>query len=334
MASPIQPYLEHDWPVGVRLCEFATASAVLREAHKHFLSTYFIPMMKENPHAWVDLIGSASRKGKSDANKALSNRRIAAVEEYLTRGYPKIKINVRIAEGAENAESFRMEASNDEGFFRAVLIRFYGVPRKIETPVYPDEEAPKLKKRKLVAPKGCWCVIGVESFGVPVKFASAGKVDVTLLNDQGEKWVLHGAGGGVGLGVEIGKDTVETITNKILGEGIGQKIGETIVTTFKELGIKAVDLQNISKTIKDLNLTGPSETNGGVLKGTTWAANLTMDDITGGGGFSIVSGEFHMVVGGVEQGFIFFGNQLLPVPVRLALGNPWAFYAGAGMNTL
>jgi hypothetical protein len=323
--SPIQPYTIDQRIVGARLCHFPSNESTLLSGHKDWIDRYFIPKMKQHPNAWIDFIGSASRSGSVTRNMTLSHRRIEEVEKYIKRGYPDINVNLRLPQGATDAASFSVPESNDEGYWRAVLIRWYGVPLPVETPVYPPEKPKVFKKRKYVAPKGCWCVVGVDSFGVPVKAAvTGGTCTLTLLNDKGEQYKITGAGVGLGLGANAGPEHF-------------QKPASYIGTLLKEIGVKAGDLGNISDTIKDLKLTGPNETNGGILKRLTWAADLKLKDINGEGFFTIYNGDAHFVMGGAELGFIFFG--LPPVdPINgakyLTGLNPWAFYASAGLGTL
>lgn len=328
--SPLQPFTESGRLVGARLCFFKTGSAELLSGHKDWITSHFIPKMRQHPNAWVDFIGYASRLGSADANQSLSQRRIAAVEKFIKDNYPEIRVNMRIPDGAADAESFKVDAANDEGYWRAVLLRWYGVPLKIETPVYPPEEILVPKVRKYFAPKGCWCIVGVDTFGIPIKAGvSGGTAAVTLLNDKGEKYVMKGIGAGGGLGIDVAPVEWAEKSGKII---------KVLVNTLKEVGLKAGDLQNVSDKVKSLNLTGPSETNGGVFKRVSWEANLTIDEIKNAGFFTIGSGEGQFVIGGAELGFIFFGVppvDPLSSTFRLAvMGEPWGYYASVGLGTL
>ena len=323
MGSPILPFTAEGRLAGARLCEFHTGSATLFNAHKDWIIKYFVPKMKRNPNAWVDLIGSASMVGNAAANLALSKQRIEAVEKFIKSQYPTIRFNVRLPEGSQDARDFKTPAANNDGYWRAVLIRWYGVPLKIETPVYPPEPPPEIKYRKMVAPKGCWCVIGVDTFGIPIKAGiSGGKADLTLLNDKGEKWLLHGWGAGAGVGIDVGPKEVEE----------GAKI---LIKYLRDIGLKAGDIANVSKTVKDLNIIGPNETDGGVFKRLTWEANLTINDITASGFFTIINGGFHLLIAGGEIGFIFFGiPPQIPIAGQIAaIFAPWAYYGSAGLAT-
>lgn len=301
--------------VGMRLCNFSTGSAELLPAHVRWIDEHFLPKIQLHPYAWVDLIGSASRVGTAQNNLRLSERRIAAVETYLKSRHPALKFNLRLPQGEAIATSHNYPESNDEGFWRAVLIRWYGLPLQIPGPA---PEPPGLKLRSYSAPKGCWCITGVDSFGVSVGPVAGGRVVLTLLNDRGEKWLLTGVGLGGGAGVEVGPKQAN-------------KAVETMVNTLVGLGLKPGDLQNVAKTIKDLNLTGPSETNGGIFKRLTWSADLTLAEITASGFFTIASGEFHLLIGGGELGLIVFCRPV--IEPAWVLTRPWGFFGSAGLVT-
>jgi hypothetical protein len=323
MGSPILPYTTNGRLAGARLCEFHTGSAKLLNGHKDWISKYFVPKMKQHPNAWVDLVGSASMLGDPAMNRALSEKRIAAVEDYIKSQHPGIKFNVRMPQGADDAQSFDTPKNNNDGYWRAVLVKWFGVPLAIETPVYPPEPPPQIKYRKWVAPKGCWCIVGLDTFGIPIKAGvSLGKADLTLLNDKGEKWVLRGLGAGLGAGVDVNSKHVEE------GVKLTTAAARLLVENLKNIGLKAGDITSVSKTTKDLNIVGPNETNGGVFRGVKWEANLTLNEITQSGFFTIVNGAFHLLIGGGETGLLYFG-----VPGPTLSPAPWGFYGQAGLAT-
>jgi len=338
--APLFPYTVDGRLVGARLTQFGTGSAELLPAHKEWLTRYFVPKMKQNPGAWIDLAGSASRVGNADANKALSGLRIDAVADFIKQLHPAMNIQQRIKEGADDAASFNIDPRNNDGYWRSVLILWYGVQMaKVDVPDYPPVQDPPLRFRTYKAPPGCWCIVSVDTFGLPIKAGfSGGKLSLTLLNDQGEKWIINGYGGGAGVGINVGPEIAE--------EG-----WQLVVKGIKEIGVKAGDLANVSSKIKDLNLTGPSETDGGVFRRLTWSAGLTIQQIVGEGWITIGSGELQMVALGGEEGLIYFGPVLtssatsakIPVPnpvqpflaaIDLAGGTPWGFYSSLGLGTL
>jgi len=324
--SPLQPFTVEQRLVGARLCHFPTGSEELLNGHKDWIDRHFIPKMRQHPNAWIDLIGEASLAGGVMENLQLSSRRILAVEQYIRKSYPEIRVNLRLPKGASEAGSFNLQKSNNDGYWRAVLIRWYGVPlAEIPTPVYPPEEPKQFKKRVYKAPKGCWCIIGVDSVGVPIKAAvSGGTCEITLLNDKGEKWAFRGAGAGLGIGAEAGPEHFKAASKPVM-------------EFLKAVGAKAGDISNVHTSIKDLNLTGPNETSGGVMKRMTWAANLTFPEIISQGIFAVYSGEGHFVMGGAEMGFIFFGMPPIePISIGKCMAGftPWGFFASAGLGTL
>jgi len=315
MGSPILPYTNDEGLVGARLCEFETGSAELLQAHKDWMWKYFFPAIRKYPVASIDLVANASMLGDGGRNMALSKRRVDTVEEFI-----KMNCITPVSkdwQGSKGAASFRVEPANNEGYYRAVLMTWSGVPHKIETPVYPPPEPPvQYKHKKLRAPKGCWCVIGVDGFGIPIKAGfSGGTVDITLLNDQGEKWLMRGVGLGFGFGADIDAPKGLKWLLQVL--------------------MKGGDAANVSKTIKDLNIIGPSETSGGVFRQFTWKAGLSIYDMTRAGVFSIMNGDVHFLLGGAEMGLIFFGfPPEIPILGQVsAVMNPWAFYSQLGLAT-
>jgi hypothetical protein len=315
MGSPILPYTNDQGLAGARLCEFKTGSADLLKSHKDWMWKYFFPSIRQYPLAEIQLAGNTSMLGDASKNMALSKRRVDTVEEFIKMNcITPVKKNWQ---GSRDAAAFKVAPENNDGYYRAVLMTWSGVPHKIETPRYPPpEEAAPIKHKKLHAPKGCWCVVGVDSFGIPLKPGfSVGTTEVTLLNDEGERWLLKGVGAGAGLGVDVDAP-----------KGLNWLL---------QLLLKSGDAANASQTIKDLNIIGPNETSGGVFRRFTWKADLDIWDITRPGLFTIVNGGFHLLIGGGEIGFIFFG---LPPEIPLvgqlsALMNTWAFYGQAGLGT-
>lgn len=326
--SPVQPYLPNRQStldmhhIGATLCHFPTGEATLLECHKHWITHELIPMMRKHPNAWIDLIGSASRAGLVTENMKLSHERINAVELFIRRSYPEIKINMRMPQGSSYAASFRLPENDNDGMFRSVTVLWYGLPKPVPVGVYLLEDPPKkLKSIRPKAPKGCWLIWSVDSFSLPIKGGVAGGTcDLTLLSDTGTKYKMKGVGGGAGVGVSIGPEHA-------------RKLQEFL----QEIVSKAGDLQNISKTIKDMNLTGPNETNGGVMKRLTWAAKLTLGEITSSGMFTICCGDAHIIGAGGEMGFVFFG--IPPIEAYssskyLTGASPWGFYTSLGLATM
>ncbi|WP_174280017.1 OmpA family protein [Sphingomonas bacterium] len=334
--SPIQPFTINGRLGGVRLCQFFNNSADLLHGHKNWIDTYFVPKMKANPNAWVDIYGHTSRLGSDAANATLSQKRLDKVEAYIKLKHSGINVNIRGPKGEEDAASFNIEQKDNDGYWRAVLIRWFGVPLDIPTPDYPEEKPPF---HLPPAPKGCWLITGVDTFGLPVHGpVSAGKIDLTLRNDQGEEWIIHAYGGGVGAEIRVdgkeaalGAEKVAVSAASTVKEvyAAAKEFGkEHIIDILRTAAMKFGDSQNVSDTIKAAKITGPSGTTGGVLLGTKWAANLTIGQIVAARSFTIGNAELQMIAGGGEIGLIVFGG-LADGPSR-----PWGYYQSLGLGTL
>ena len=139
LPSTVLPFTEGIRIAGARLCDFKTESSEPLDSHKAWITLHFVPALRKHPNAWIDLIGFASRLGNAAANLRLSERRIAATEAFVKQQYPGIRVNVRLATGNKEATSFRYAHSDDDRYWRAVLIRWYGIPLDIPTPVYPPD---------------------------------------------------------------------------------------------------------------------------------------------------------------------------------------------------
>lgn len=313
-AFAIYPFTEAGRVVGARLAEFLVGSAMLREAHKAWISQYLAPNLRKYPGAWIDFHGYASNTGTPGSNYALSARRIASVEKYIKEFHPTVRVNIRNPHGVEGALEDNAPPNKEDGYYRAVLVRWFGVPLNIPAPQVQPDPPPRFKR--YMAPPGCWCIVAADSIGLPIKAGfSAGKVTFKLLNDQGQLFQITGYGAGAGLGANAGPKEFQEVLSR----------GEKVLDWFKEIGLKAGDIPNIHDKIKDLNLTGPSETDGPVLKDLTWSAKLSFQDIVGGGFFIVGMGEGQFVVAGAEVGLITFGH-----PIRRV----WGFYSSLGLGTL
>ena len=130
---------------------------------------------------------------------------------------------------------------------------------------------------------------------------------------------ITGYGAGAGLGANTGPQSLPKELQEVVSRG------KKALEWFTEVGLKAGDIPNIHDKIKDLNLTGPSETDGPVLKNLTWSAKLSFQDIVGERFFIVGMGEGQFVVAGAEVGLISFGHPLKRV---------WGFYSSLGLGTL
>jgi hypothetical protein len=304
--------------VGARLAEFGVGSDKLQEAHKKWINDYLGPQLSKHPNAWIDLHGFASNTGKVQANLELSRRRILAVETALRARVSGVRINIRNPQGVRQAVDDNAPGNKEDGYYRAVLVRWFGIPLDIPAPKLPKDPEPKYKTYK--APPGCWCIVAADSIGLPVKAGiSIGKVEFKLLNDKGQLFSVVGAGAGAGLGLSVGPKSLEE----------AEKLGMKALNWIKEVALKAGDLPNAYEKIKELNLTGPSETNGPVLKNLTWAASIPFSEIVKDGIFVVGMGEAQFIAAGAEVGLVIFG-----VPNLGRLNPPWGFYSSLGLGTL
>jgi hypothetical protein len=148
LTSTVLPYKDRIRLAGARLCDFLNGVSEPLPSHKDWITRYFVPAMKMYPNAWIDFIGFSPRSAKAVTNVQLSARRIAATEACIKQQYPGIKVNLRLSEDDTEAKDFHTPEANNSGFWRAVLIRWYGIPSDIPTPVYtPDRFASPLMYR-------------------------------------------------------------------------------------------------------------------------------------------------------------------------------------------
>jgi hypothetical protein len=144
--SPVRPYSEGTQTVGARLCNFGSGSSELGGAHKDWITNHFAPKMALNPNGWIDLIGHSSTSGTAVANLAICNKRMDAVEKFIKSKNPNIKVNVKEARGSAEAQSFNISPTNSEGYWRAVMVRWWGVNTPIQVPLYPADTVDWMKR--------------------------------------------------------------------------------------------------------------------------------------------------------------------------------------------
>src|SRR5207245_2949719 len=101
-------------------------------------------LLKGNPGAFIDLLGFASKLGfasggdSNQKNLELSKRRIAAVKQMILRHNPGTRFNVEDPKGSADDQGPR---DDNDGFFRPVLVKVFGVKRPGETPVTPPTQS-------------------------------------------------------------------------------------------------------------------------------------------------------------------------------------------------
>lgn len=138
MTSQLLPFTENGRLVGARLANFGLGSAEPLHAHLSWLTMYLAMRMRENPNAWIDLIGYATGPGKDQVAWA----RIKRVESVLRNLHSQLRVNVRMVGAIEGQVDERGQsiAPGMAGYWNAVLIRWYGVDLKVE-PVVAAEQA-------------------------------------------------------------------------------------------------------------------------------------------------------------------------------------------------
>ncbi len=317
--ADILPYTEGMRVVGARLINFAVKSPKLLESHKDWIRMHLVPALKKHPGCWVDLTGYASRTGSDSPNMTLGFQRAAEVKLFLRSHHPTLKFNLIDSKGEEGAKNFGEPDGTESNFWRAVLIRWHGVPLNIPIPVRPPEPKPKIKFKTYAAPKGRWLILKVDTFGIPIRAAiTGGSAVVYLLNDKGELWKITGYGLGLGLGPDIPLDKYLTKLGPV---------AKWIVNLVTNIGTNAGDIGDIPG-MPNPGITGPSATGGLVLRHLDVAANLSIYDIVAESNFNISSGEAHIMVAGVEAGIISFGFN--PVVGK----TPWGLYTMEGLGTM
>jgi hypothetical protein len=153
--SPVQPFTEGAQTVGAWLGYFGSSSAELGGAHKNWIANYFGPAMNQNPNAWIDLIGHSSVGGSDAANVAVSNKRMDSVEKFIRSVVPNIKVNLKTPKGSQEAKTFHN--TDMDGYWRAVMVRWYGTTTPIQVPLYPAEVADWMKRvYKLIPTAELW----------------------------------------------------------------------------------------------------------------------------------------------------------------------------------
>jgi hypothetical protein len=257
------------------------------------------PIVRSQRNYWVDIWGFASKKGNEVSNLLLSEQRCHAVRSEVAQYAQHVNFKINKPLGEEESEGG--EHDNWGKWRRVEIYVFAGPPPPNFKPV---PVKPRPKPGSIKAPAGCWCIIGVDAEGMPLKaLVTGGFVKITLLNDKGEKYLISGTGGGTGFGPGISPENFGPFGKKLMDE------------------------------LKARKLIGPGETTGPVLKRLTWAANLTIQEIVHSGWFLISNAEAQGVVGGGEMGVIFFGSPISPPPAYVVSGEPWGFYTSTSLGT-
>jgi hypothetical protein len=73
-------------PAGYLIYNFDIGSAVLKKAHREFLTETILHILDTNEEHWVHMIGRASRSGPDRLNDRISKDRVDAVAAFLIKG--------------------------------------------------------------------------------------------------------------------------------------------------------------------------------------------------------------------------------------------------------
>jgi hypothetical protein len=312
IADEIIPFTENGRITGVRLANFRNDSDEPLASHKDWIEKFFIPVMAKNPGARVRMMGMASRNGDPTHNMGLSKRRIDKVADViLSKG--KVNIVERNPRGEIQAEEDGFADGDRSGRYRAVLLRWEGLSGPAPIPPGPG---PAFKKKVIKTQPGVWLIIGVDTFGLPIRFLSAGRIVVTLLNDKGEQWAITGFGVGAGLGGEFGNAQVKGMIAelKALAKALGMKLG---------------DVPNIADKVKDFLPDVPSATTGGVFRKGNIVSNYTIKEIVANGAMTVISGGLGVGVVAGELGAILFDTPRVAIDM-IPRGLPWGVYSSLG----
>jgi hypothetical protein len=287
-------------------------------SHKEWIEKFFIPVMAKNPAARVRMVGMASRNGDANYNMALSKRRIDKVAGViLSKG--RVNIIERNPRGEIPAAEDGVKDGDRSGRYRAVLLRWEGLSGPAPVPPGP-EPGPVFKKKVIKTQPGVWLIIGVDTFGIPIKFLSAGRIVVTLLNDKGEQWAITGVGVGAGLGAEFGASEAK---------GIIAELKKLVVA----LGLKLGDVPNMADKVKEFLPDLPSATSGGVFRKGNIVSNFTISDIVANRAMTVISTGMGVGVVAGEGGLIIFDRPHF-IANQVEGGVPWGLYTSLGTAKL
>lgn len=334
ISTVVYPFTEAGRVRGARFVAFATGSATPLQAHKAWIRDHFAPKMKQHPGAWIDLLGYASRKGNADLNMRLSQQRLQAIESEIRACHPGIRINLRIPQGESSAENDTIPDGNDDAYWRAVLVRWYGVPLDIPVPRYPPAggaaapAGPAQPQGPYRPAPGWWLITGFNTIGVSFG-ATVGAVRLTLSNWKGEHYEVYGAGWGGGPSVDFSGGKVVNLAAKLL-----QMLPGALGTV--------ADIQEW------FGLADPTQSRsaGFVSRGGSRTSGMNIGQITSEGWFTVVSGTAHQFgVAGADLALLSFTKVMDTLDLALPAGQiyhtltrvptaPWGIYVGGAVKTM
>jgi hypothetical protein len=131
----------------IRLCNFGTGHHDLLDSHKRALQDWVIRPAYDTTHAWIDIVGHASKLGYRNSqgdNWSLSIARCQAVRDYLQQNFFRLftphftAVRTGVAEGesefhrpgvvmgvGDTQSGADPTSDHNHGFFRAVEVKLY-----------------------------------------------------------------------------------------------------------------------------------------------------------------------------------------------------------------
>lgn len=129
-----------------RLYNFDIDGHELKQAHREFLTTRIIPMLRAGGS--IRLIALASRSGNSGHNAHLSSRRLAAVVAFLRAGAgPQFQVAEQSAAGEVAAAQAGVPDDTEHENWRSVVFSAWRRPVPPPPPPAPPAPAPSLMSR-------------------------------------------------------------------------------------------------------------------------------------------------------------------------------------------
>ena len=198
MAEDVQRITGTNAKVAARLCNFPTGTVILLPAHIKYLDQEVAPVIRQMQGAWVDMYGYASKLGKDEKNKLLSDQRINAVKQRIS-GYAK-QVNFQIQEGLGETKSGSNEADNS-GYWRAVEVYVYAFKPPVEKDTLEkriDRALKLLDDRGLSLPvrtRRASCILRkMKQPGILDIFVDGGRTNETINNHRVIWWICSWAG--------------------------------------------------------------------------------------------------------------------------------------------
>lgn len=123
VVSPVSDTATIQPAMSARLCNFVTGESFLLQSHVTWLDNEVQRFIRSSPNPWVDILGFASRKTGPPINQPLSERRCQAVRSWIDNYSERTKFNIQVGFGDTLSDG---PADNDDGWWRAVIVKVYG----------------------------------------------------------------------------------------------------------------------------------------------------------------------------------------------------------------